>query len=160
MEVNPYQAPAHAGGYGAGAAASGGTYEFNSVENETIQKLARRCGIWGWFQLITGAMMALGVIGMAVVWGEVAREIGVDFGPGPIVGAGLVFVTYTLVMGFLYVGAGKNLSAVVRTEGNDIELMLGAIKRLGRAFWIEFAFAIAAFVGAMLAIFAVVAMMM
>jgi len=41
------------------------------------------------------------------------------------------------VAGWLYLGTGRALKAVVTTEGNDVELLMRALDRLTRAFRYE-----------------------
>lgn len=122
-----------AGGPGAGGAPPGGTppgggglstgqYEFNDDENVTIERAGASSSIW--------AMCA--IVG-ALLLGTLA---GLQLSLDNIRGAVLVLPLFLVcaVAGWLYFGTGKALKAVVDTEGNDVELLMQALDRLGTAF--------------------------
>ncbi len=140
MQNNPYQAPAYQqAAYGGQPTAAGGTYEFNDIENQTIDKLARRSRLWGIFALVSGVLglLVLGAIGLAMdeISSELPRELR---GAVPLMLAGFApFVLVNLIIGGLYMQAGGAMKQVVSTQGNDIELMLEGVKKLGGAFMIE-----------------------
>ena len=140
MQNNPYQAPAYQqAAYGGQPTAAGGTYEFNDLENQTIDKLARRSRLWGLFALISGGIGLIGLGAMGLMMEQIARELPNEMEnvlPLALIGlAPLVLVN--LIIGGLYMQAGGALKKVVNTQGNDIELALEGIKKLGGAFMIE-----------------------
>lgn len=101
---------------------STGQYEFNDDENVTIERAGASSSIWA----------ACAIVG-AVLLGTLA---GLQLSLDNVRGAVLVLPLFLVcaVAGWLYFGTGKALKAVVDTEGNDVELLMQALDRLGTAF--------------------------
>ncbi len=104
------------GGYGYGQ------YEFNDLENGIIAKTAGRTRLWGIISVIIGALYTLS---------------GMLFFLNPGLIAYLVIGIVGIVVGVTLLGVAKSLSAVVNTQGNDIEHMMQAMQKLGSAFLIQ-----------------------
>ena len=133
----------------AGATAS---YEFNEFENATIASTARWAKLWGIISLVSGILvLILGVLMVAVLGAMVAASpssgSSAALKPAMIVamGAGLIpTALVSIIGGIFYLQSGNSLRRVVDTQGNDIPLMVDAVRSLSRAFMIE---AIAMIVG-------------
>ncbi|MCH7716925.1 MAG: hypothetical protein IH876_12405 [Gemmatimonadetes bacterium] len=100
-------------------------YEFTVPQNVIIQKTATYTKLWGIISIVLGALQIL-------------------LGPLP---AGIV----SIVIGLVFVGVAGSLKAVVVTEGNDIDHMMAALKKLGNAFLIQVIAMVAAVVVGILA---------
>ena len=92
-------------------------YEFRAAEDEVIGGLARWVGIFAWFCLIAGALMALG--GLLTLPHGLLNVIG-----------GAVY----LFIGAWLRGAAGSLRNVVATEGDDIAHLMAALDSLRSAF--------------------------
>ena len=105
-----------------GGGLSTGQYEFNHDENVTIERAGTSSSIWA----------TCAIVG-AVLLGTLA---GLQLSLDNVRGAVLVLPLFLVcaVAGWLYFGTGKALKAVVDTEGNDVELLMRALDRLGTAF--------------------------
>lgn len=139
MQNNPYQAPSAAPAGAPGGGLSTGTYEFNEIENLTIRKMGSRAWWWGLFSVIIGVCGVIVIAILFAVRGDLA-ETGIE--PQYItlgIVALLPVAVSHLVMAFNYMGAGSALKQVVNTEGNDIELLMASLRKLGTAFMVEFA---------------------
>ena len=104
------------------------SYEFNAAENEITRKTGRRTKVWG--MLTLGAGILTGLLGVS------AALTGGSFG----LVAGVVYVLLALipfVVGRNFVQAGDALTAVVITEGNDIDHLMASMSGLGKAFIIQ-----------------------
>ena len=101
---------------------SEGAYEFNADENVSIDRAATSSSIW--------AICAM--VGAALLGTLAAVQIMLDNIRGAILVVPLFLVC--AVAGWLYLGAGRALKEVVTTEGNDVELLMRALERMGRAF--------------------------
>jgi hypothetical protein len=114
-------------------------YEFNEMENTVISGTARYARIWGILSIVAGALvLALGGIVMAVGAG-VMSALGDK--AGYVLGAiGIVLVPTAFVYfagGILYLRSGGALRNVVETQGNDIALLMDALRSMRLAFMIE-----------------------
>jgi len=92
-------------------------YEFKSAEDEVIGGLARWVGIFAWFSLIAGMVMAAG--GLLTAPAGLLNVVG---------GSVYIFI------GMWLRGAGKSLQSVVTTEGDDIAHLMSALENLRSAF--------------------------
>jgi hypothetical protein len=106
----------------AGQSLSTGQYEFSDDENVSIDRSGTSSGVWA-ICAIVGALL-LGILAGVQVFLNNLR------------GAILVLPLFLVcaVAGWLYIGAGKALKAVVDTEGNDVELLMRALDSLAKAF--------------------------
>lgn len=116
------ETPAQAAPAPGDARLSEGAYEFNATENVNIDRAATSSTIWA-VCAIVGAVL-LGTLAAVQVWLDNLR------------GAILVVPLFLVcaVAGWLYLGAGRALKEVVTTEGNDVELLMNALERMGKAF--------------------------
>jgi hypothetical protein len=101
---------------------SEGAYEFSGDENVSIDRAATSSSIW--------AICAM--VGAVLLGTLAAVQIMLDNVRGAILVVPLFLVC--AVAGWLYLGAGKALKAVVTTEGSDVELLMRALDRLAKAF--------------------------
>ena len=129
------------------------SYEFNDAENVTIASTARFARMWGIISLATGVLtLIIGVL--LVVLFAAATTLATASTSGPtamkpamIVAIGASLIPSSLVSiigGIFYLRSGASLQRVVETQGNDIPLLVDAVRALSRAFMIE---AIAMMVG-------------
>lgn len=143
MEHNPYQPPVPGAAWSAGPGmggppiSPGGSYEFSPHENTTIASTGKRSTLWGIIALVGGVLL-LGCMGLVfAVRGELVKE-GLDPNWITIIVVAMApFALVNLAIGGLYIGAGKALGAVVRTQGSDVEHMLQALDKLANAFRLE-----------------------
>jgi uncharacterized membrane protein YhaH (DUF805 family) len=140
MHQNPYQPPSSPAQF-QNVPTSAGFYEFNSMENMTISKLAGRVRWWGMFSVTIGGLALLGLVGGGLTIGAAAMTQ--DGAVGGLIMAGTLVVAIPLILiyivtGSLYLGSGRALNSVVHTQGNDVEHMLQALQKMGKAFRIEF----------------------
>jgi hypothetical protein len=92
-------------------------YEFTPAQDEVIASMARWTGIFAWFALISGTLMAIGGL------------LQLPVGALNVVG-GSVY----LFIGMWFRGAAKSLRMVVVTEGDDIAHLMSALENLRSAF--------------------------
>jgi hypothetical protein len=125
-----------AGGYAPPAGAR--TYEFNEAENATIAGTARYARRWGVISIVVGVIVLAAGVVLAAMAAALDTSLG---GKGVMLGAvGVALVPTSLVYfvgGIFYLRSGRSLLDVVETQGNDIPLLMGAVKSLSRAFMIE-----------------------
>jgi len=95
-----------------------GRYEFTPAQNEILKKAATWTGLFAWIMMGSAGLMAVG---------------GVLTAEASSIGALIVAAIY-FIIGLSFRGAVTSLKAVVQTEGNDIEHLMGAIDKLGSAF--------------------------
>ncbi len=120
---------------------SEGQYEFTSEENERIDRVGSSSSIWGICAIVGGLLLAT----LAIV------QFLLDNFRGAILVVPLLLVC--VLVGGLYRKAGQALTKVVTTEGNDVELLMGSLNQLARAFRIEvIVIGVAAVVFAVLAV--------
>lgn len=127
-------------------------YEFNEIENRTIASAARWAKLWGVISLVSGILLLiLGILMVAVVGAMMAASAASGSSgalkPGMIVAIGAGLIPSSLVSiigGIFYLSSGSSLRRVVDTQGNDVQLLMNAMRSLSRAFMIE---AIAMMVG-------------
>lgn len=125
--------------YTPGGPLSTGHYEFSSKENEKITLVGSRAKIWGFVAMGTGVLALVGLV-VALLFKEELISHGLEGNFVTIFVVSLVPVVLThLVIAMLYIGAGKSLEAVVRTQGNDVEHLMQSLDKLGTAFLVEFA---------------------
>jgi hypothetical protein len=144
VERNPYAPPAQIdAGPILATVATDGQYEFNDFENIEIGRTAGYTKVWGVIAIIVGVLSVLAVIGAFVAVSMIGEELDLaELGLGPqglqvAIAALLPLAIVNLVVGWLYIGAGRSLGAVVDTAGNDVALMLGGLTRMASAFRIE-----------------------
>ena len=104
------------------ASLSEGQYEFGGDENVSIERAGTSATIWAVCAMVGAALL-----------GTLAY---VQFTLDNLRGAILVLPLFLIcaVAGWLYLGVGRGLKEVATTEGNDIELLMGALERLAKAF--------------------------
>lgn len=93
------------------------TYEFNTSENVVIGGAARWVGIWAWFAIIGGILVA--------VAGVFTLPVGL---------ANLVFGIVYLLIGMYFRQSAQSLSSVVTTAGSDIRHLMLGLDKLRAAF--------------------------
>jgi hypothetical protein len=140
-EQNPYAPPGQIDpGPIAAVVPTDGQYEFSDFENVEIGRTAGYTKAWGVIAIIVGVISVIAAVGAfvaATMFGE-ELELGVGIRGLQIAIAALMpLAIVNLVVGGLYIGAGKALKAVVDTAGNDVQLMLGGLSRMASAFRIE-----------------------
>ena len=123
---------------------SDGVYEFGGYENMVIDKCGRKAHLWGIISLIVGVLLVL-LLGGALIAFETSVDAA-DLPPdmplsknlirGLLIGL-LPIAVGNLVMGKLYMDSGNALKQVVTTQGNDVELLMRGLDRMGKAFRIE-----------------------
>ncbi len=154
MADQPYQTPGASLG-GGSRDLSDGHYEFSDIENATIGKTASRANLWGIIAIVIGLLMLLGLGGALFAVTAFSSDIASFVDPA-VAGAALVaimapLVLVNLLVGWLYIAAGKALQTVVDSEGNDVELMMNGLDKMAAAFKLE---AIVTVVGVALAVVA------
>jgi len=99
-----------------------GQYEFRGDENISIDRVATSSAIWAVCAMVGAALL-----------GTLAA---VQFYLDNLRGAILVLPLFLVcaVAGWLYLDAGRALKQVVTTEGNDVDLLMGALNRMAKAF--------------------------
>ena len=119
---------------GGGYAAPPPSYEFNAAENAVIEKCGSRTLMWGILQTFAGALVAL------VALGTIVMGIGATFAGHPegllMAPVSIVEAVVILFLGVTWIKAGQSLKLVVTTQGNDIPLLMDALARLGKAFFL------------------------
>jgi hypothetical protein len=160
MNYNPYAAPNPGAQQPQGQPAFvGSDYEFSHAENVVIDRLAGRLRWWGGLSLAFGVFALLGVVGGGLAMGAMLAQMeaaaGLAVFGGALVIAVPIVVIY-VVTGMLYMGSGKAFRDVVNTQGNDIEYVMTAIGKMGKALRIEFWVSIIAYLFMGLAIFGLV----
>src|SRR5262245_34790185 len=128
VQQNPYAPPV--ADAVAGAALSEGEYEFSEMENAVIKKAGERTRTWGIIPIATGVLALLAaVIVVGVGLPRFPGGLGALVGPA-ILAVVLPYGVVYLVMGKLYVDSGNALIDVVRTEGNDVELLMRGVDKM------------------------------
>lgn len=110
-------------------------YEFTPQEEKKIATLANRTIGWGVVSLIVSLLM---VAVFVAAWG-----IGV--GTGKLSALWLVVtlvatvpvVVVNGIVAILYIGAGRSLRALIKTQNDDVPHVLDAMARLSGAFRVE-----------------------
>ena len=121
-------------------------YEFNEIENATIASTAKFARVWGWFSLISGVLLL--ILGLLFVFALAALLASMSSSGsmpstlstakiGALGGSLIPSAIVGIVGGIFYISSGSSLQRVVTTQGNDIPLLMDAIKTLSRAFMIE-----------------------
>jgi hypothetical protein len=118
-------------------------YEFGEAENVVIGSCGGRAQIWGILCVVAGAVQIVASILNIVHL---------------IQGNGWIFMlpagVFNCVMGVYFTRAGAALKSVVATQGNDITLMMNALRNMARALLVQI-IATAVFIMLVLAIIAV-----
>ncbi len=126
--------PPGAPGYGempaAPMAATPSGYEFSAWENATIAKVGSRAKTWGIMSILFGILLVTGA-GLLFSYGAKEPKL------VPIGGAVLAIGIQPVVSGAFYFAAGSALASVVTTQGNDIPLMMRALRKLTHAVRVE-----------------------
>lgn len=130
--------------YGASAAPS---YEFNAGENFTIDNVAKYARLWGIVSLISGVLTLVMGIFVAVAAGAIAASSHASSSSNPIMsnpaalgalGVALVpSAIVSIIGGLFYLKSGAALRSVVDTQGDDVNLLMNAVRSLSTAFKIE-----------------------
>lgn len=121
------------------------TYEFNDMENATLASTARWAKGWGIISLVAGILLLILGFLMIVVLAAAMTTAppsasGPQITPGTVVALGVSFIPSAIVSivgGVFYLMSGNSLSKVVETQGDDIGLLMNAVRTLTRAFMIE-----------------------
>jgi hypothetical protein len=92
-------------------------YEFKAHEDEVIGGTARWIGIFAWFGIVIGALLALAGI--------------FTFPAGT---ANLIIGAVYVMIGMWFRDSARSLRSVVETEGDDIAHLLAALGKLRSAF--------------------------
>lgn len=121
-------------------------YEFDEVENLTIAKTANRAALWGYAAVSIGVLSAIALTIFALRFDELKGSLGPEMAevPSAALMALIPIALINLIIGFVYIGAGKSLRKVVQTRGNDTELLCQGVEKMGIAFKIEVFVTIAA----------------
>lgn len=127
--ANPFATPGTRSGYG--------RYEFNDFENEVIERTANRARAWG--------VLAMALGGLNVIAGCLAFL-------HPILLANLCSGVVSMVVGATFVRAGRSLSNVVTTQGDDLRHMMEALDKVGTALMVQMVTTVIGFLLAALAI--------
>ena len=131
---------------GPGMGAPAATYEFNDFENTTLASTARWAKWWGIISIASGALLLiLGVLmivvlGAAMATAPPSSSGGAAITPATVVAIGVSLIPASLVSiigGVFYLMSGNSLQKVVSTQGEDVPLLMDAVKTLTRAFMIE-----------------------
>jgi len=121
-------------------------YEFNELENSQLASTARFAKLWGIISLVSGILILLMGIGITVMMAGVTAAAASSSSSTPgmspaaigAIGVGLIpSALVSIIGGIFYMSSGSSLRAVVDTQGNDIPLLMNAVKALSRAFMIE-----------------------
>ena len=121
-------------------------YEFNEVENGAIANTAKFARIWGWISLVSGVLLLglslLVVFAIAAMFATMhsSGSMPSALSTAKITALGMSLLPSSIVSilgGIFYISSGSSLYRVVTTQGNDIPLLMDAVKQLSRAFMIE-----------------------
>ena len=110
-------------------------YEFSPQEEKKIAALANRTIGWGVVSLIISVLM---VGAFVLAWG-------LGLGLGKLSAAWLVVTVVASIpvlvvngiVSLLYIGAGRSLRALIKTQNEDVPHVLDALARLSGAFRVE-----------------------
>jgi len=123
--------------------AQAGGYEFNEVENGAIASTAKFARIWGWISLVSGVILLMLSLTVAFAFTAMLASMhstGSALSTAKISAISMSLVPTSIVSivgGIFYISSGSSLQRVVTTQGNDIPLLMDAVKQLSRAFMIE-----------------------
>jgi hypothetical protein len=114
------------------------------MENLTIENVAKYARLWGICSLISGVLVLIMGIVITIAAGAVAAAAHATDGPmsnpaalGAIGVALIPTALVSIIGGFFYLKSGAALRSVVQTQGDDIRLMMDAIRSLTTALKIE-----------------------
>jgi hypothetical protein len=119
--VNPYAPPLPGAGHSVGPT----PYEFGAAENDVLSSTAGWTKAAGIIQIVFGGVVPLIAGIVAVAMGALAGAIHI------------VLAMLAVFIGLTLFGAGKRLASVVSTQGNDIPLLMGALRGYQRVFKIQ-----------------------
>ena len=94
-------------------------YEFNSSQNELISDLATKMRFVAYFSVAFGVLSAIG--------GLIQFDVAV-----------LIQGTIAIIIGIWTVKAASSFKKIVDTNGNDIELLIGALSELRKLYSLEY----------------------
>ncbi len=142
MELNnPYQAPVASPLAGGGGGGTAGIYEFDVIQNATIEKAAKRTRLWGIVSLVFGTIGL--VLSIAFGFWTFTSGLMADLGQQGAVITAAIFgflapmaLVYAVV-GKLYIDSGNALEAVVTSSGNDVLHLMRALDKMANAFRLE-----------------------
>jgi len=114
-------------------------YEFSEAENGTIAYTGGKARTWGIIALVAGGF-CLAILAAGLFFLQTNTVI--SDSDGNTVSSLLLTTLLPLgfvniVMGNFYIKAGKALSSVVETSGNDIDHMMEALSMFRNAFRVE-----------------------
>jgi hypothetical protein len=118
-----------------------GSYEFNDVENQIIDKTAARAKLWGIISTTLGVLQLFGSCG------AIASPMMASYFPAGVI---------AIIIGVTFIGVSNSLKMVVQTQGNDVGHMMQALQKMGSAFLVQIVCAVIGFVLAV-TIFVIVA---
>lgn len=99
-----------------------GSFEFSDVQKESFRSLSMSMSFLGVFTML------LGGLGAVFALGALYEGFAVN---GVVIGA---YAVVMMIMASWLLGAGRSLSAMLRTRGRDIECVLEAVGYLRRYF--------------------------
>jgi hypothetical protein len=108
-----------------------GSYEFNDVENQIIDKTAARAKLWGIISTTLGVLQVFGSCG------AIASPSMASYFPLGVI---------AIIIGITFIGVSNSLKMVVQTQGNDIAHMMQALQKMGSAFLVQIVCAVIGFV--------------
>ncbi len=101
-------------------------YEFGVTENIVISDCGGRARVWGLLCILAGAVQLVASVL------NIARLI-----PGNGALFSLPAGVFNVLLGVYFTRAGGSMKSVVDTQGNDITLMMNALRNLSRAFFVQ-----------------------
>jgi hypothetical protein len=125
-----YGAP-YAGGGGPAGGGGYGSYEFNDLENQIIDKTAARAKLWGIFSTTLGVLQLFGSCG------AIASPMMAGYFPAGVI---------AIIIGVTFIGVSNSLKMVVQTQGNDVGHMMQALQKMGSAFLVQIVCTVIGFV--------------
>lgn len=138
--------------FSAGAPSKGPQYEFDASENEVFAHLASAMRFVGTASVALAAVMFLS----SLAGGALNGLRSLPFGLAQAVGAAVMAVT-----GVWLRGASRAVEQIVKTEGNDVAHLMGAMRDLTRMFALQRTIFIASFaVGALALVASVVTLVL
>jgi hypothetical protein len=120
-------------------------YEFQAHEEAVIATAGGRTRLWGIVSIVVGALQCC---------------IGVLAFKHPSLLGTFVSGVISIVVGVVFLGAGKSLGAIADTRGNDVRNLMTAMQRLTSAFTIQTVVAILGTIATILIFFLAVVVAM
>lgn len=106
-----------------------GSYEFNSTQEKLVQALANKMRFVSFF------LIAIGIL--RFITGIVALIRGAPLIDAIISGA-IISGIIILLIGFWTYTAASSFNRIVKTQGNDIENLMNALKELRKLYTLQF----------------------